>query len=109
MLVLTFKALHGLAPSYITEMLQPYKPSRSLRYACNRLLTVPSAKLKKYGCSSFSLAAPTIWNSLPEPIRNHHDISKFKTSITGQQQQQQHQKLYLHDHKGITVLQKLLV
>ena len=24
-------------------------------------------------------------------------------------QQQQHQKLYLHDHKGITVLQKLLV
>ena len=23
-------------------------------------------------------------------------------------QQQQHQKLYLHDHKGITVLQKLL-
>ena len=25
------------------------------------------------------------------------------------QQQQQHQKLYLHDHKGITVLQKLLI
>ena len=25
------------------------------------------------------------------------------------QQQQQHQMLYLHDHKGITVLQKLLV
>ena len=24
-------------------------------------------------------------------------------------QQQQHQMLYLHDHKGITVLQKLLV
>ena len=29
--LLTFKALHGLAPSYITEMLQPYKQSRSLR------------------------------------------------------------------------------
>ena len=28
---------------------------------------------------------------------------------TQQQQQQQHQKLYLHDHKGITVLQKLLI
>ena len=27
----------------------------------------------------FSSAAPTIWNSLPEPIRNHVDISKFKT------------------------------
>ena len=46
--------MHGLAPSYITEMLQPYKPSRSLRSSSKRLLTVPSAKLKKYGCRSFS-------------------------------------------------------
>ena len=30
---------------------------------------------------SFSFAAPTIWDSLPEPIRNHDGISKFKTSI----------------------------
>ena len=80
-LPLTFKTLHGLAPSYITEMLQPYRSSRSLRSASKRLLTIPSAKLKKYGYRSSSFAAPTIWNSLPEPIRNHDDISKFKTSI----------------------------
>ena len=80
-LLLTFKALHRLAPPHITEMLQPYKPSRSLRSSSKRLLTIPSAKLKKYGCRSFSSAAPTIWNSLPEPIRNHDDISKFKTYI----------------------------
>ena len=80
-LLLTFKALHGLAPSYITEMLQPYRWSRSLRSASKRLLTIPSAKLKKYGCRSSSFAAPTICNSMPEPIRNHDDISKFKTSI----------------------------
>ena len=42
-------------------------------------MTIPSAKLKKYGCRSFSFAAPTIWNS--EAISNHDDISKFKTSI----------------------------
>ena len=29
--------------------------------------------------------------------------------LTGIGLQQQHQKLYLHDHKGITVLQKLLL
>ena len=29
--------------------------------------------------------------------------------VQQQQQQQQQQMLYLHDHKGITVLQKLLV
>ena len=36
---------------------------------------------------------------------------RFRTkSVKHKQiQQQQHQKLYLHDHKGITVLQKLLV
>ena len=45
-LLLTFKALHGLAPSYITEILQPYRSSRSLRSASKRLLTIPSAKLK---------------------------------------------------------------
>ena len=59
-LLLTVKALHGLAPSYITEMLQRYRPSRSLRYASMRLLTIPSAKLKKYGCRSCSFAALTI-------------------------------------------------
>ena len=78
MLLLIFKALHGLAPSYITEMLQPYKPSGSLRSSSKRLLTVPSAKLKKYGCRSFSFATPTIWNSLPEQIRIHDDISNLK-------------------------------
>ena len=80
MLLLTFKALHGLASSYITEILQPYKPSRSLQSSC-RLLTIPSEKLKKYNFRSFSSAVPTIWNSLPEPIRNHNEISKFKTSV----------------------------
>ena len=40
-----------------------------------------AARLVTYGCRSFSSAAPTIWNSLPEPIRNHDDISKFKTYI----------------------------
>ena len=49
-LLVTFKALHGLAPSYITEMLQPYRPSRSLRSASKKLLIVPSAKLRGYGC-----------------------------------------------------------
>ena len=54
-LLLTFKVLHGLPPSYITEMLQPCKPSRGLRLSSKRLLIVPSEKLKKYGRRSFSL------------------------------------------------------
>ena len=62
-------------------MLPTNKSSRSLRSSSKRLPAITSAKLKKYGCRSFSFAAPTVWNSLPEPIRNHDNISKFKTSI----------------------------
>ena len=36
-------------------------------------------------------------------------VFKFGFSRIQPQQQQHHQKLYLHGHKGITVLQKLLV
>ena len=50
-----------------------------IKYKISKAL--PSAILKKYGCRSFSFSAPTIWNSLSEPIRNHDEISKFKTSV----------------------------
>ena len=36
-------------------------------------------------------------------------VKKTNKQTINKQQQQQHQMLYLHDHKGITVLQKLLV
>ena len=80
-LLLTFKALHGLAPFYITEILQPYRPSRSLRSASKRLLIVPSGKLRGHGCRSFSLAAPKLWNSLPEPVHHHDDLPNFKIAL----------------------------
>ena len=38
-LLWTFKVLQGSAPSYITEMLPPNKPSRSLRSSSKRVLT----------------------------------------------------------------------
>ena len=63
-----------------TEMLQPYRPPRSLRSASKKLLTVPSAKLNGYGCQSFSFAAPKLWNSLPETVHNHDDLETFKTA-----------------------------
>ena len=74
-------ALRGLATSYVTEMLQLYRPSRSLRSVSKKLLMVPIAKLKGYGCWSFSLiAVPKLWNSLPEPAR-HHDCYSFSIYV----------------------------
>jgi hypothetical protein len=39
-----FKALHGLAPVYLTELVKPYVPSRSLRSQSASLLQVPTIR-----------------------------------------------------------------
>ena len=44
-LVLTFRALHGQAPEYLTDLLEPYVPSRTLRSADQGLLVIPRTRL----------------------------------------------------------------
>ena len=63
-LVLVFKAYHGIAPLYITDMITKYEPTRSLRSSSKRLLVVPQCNLKTYGRSSFSVNGPMLWNSV---------------------------------------------
>ena len=67
-LFLTYKALNGQAPIYITELLEPYVPTRNLRSSSKNLLKVPSVKLVSYGHRCFSFVVPTLWNSLPNNI-----------------------------------------
>ena len=69
-LLLTFKALHGLSPIYIKELISVYKPNRNLRSSSQVLLSAQSFNLKSYGHRSFSVAAPELWNSLPISLRN---------------------------------------
>ncbi len=57
-LLITFKFLQGLAPSYIAELLTTYEPSRSLRSLGRSLLVVPKRKLKSKGGQAFSTRAP---------------------------------------------------
>ena len=66
--VLTYKALHGLAPSYLSEMLVPVAVSSALRWsrsADRGDLTVPRGKNTSYSDRSFAIAAPMLWNSFP--------------------------------------------
>ena len=65
-LLFVFKALNGLAPPYLTELLLPYMPSRP---ADQLLLMVPKARLKLRGDRTFSVAAPRLWNELPLHVR----------------------------------------
>ena len=59
-LLLTFKALNGQAPSYITELLKPYVPTRNLRSSSKNLLKVPPVKLVSYGHRCFSCSTDSM-------------------------------------------------
>ena len=79
--LVTFKALHDVAPSYITELIRPYKPGRTLRSSSHNLLAVPRFNLKTYGGRSFTIAAPTIRNSLPLELRTYVSLSTFSLNL----------------------------
>ena len=80
-LLITYKALNNLAPSYICDLLTSYTPSRQLRSSSKHLLVSPSYNLKTYGARSFSVAAPSLWNALPCEIRNAPSVSFFKSRL----------------------------
>ena len=82
-LLITFKALNGLAPEYISELLTVKPPSRyNLRNNGDLLLKRPNIKtLKTLGDRAFSVAAPCLWNSLPTAIRQSPSVPIFKTHL----------------------------
>ena len=57
-LLLVFKSLNILVPSYISDLLTPYIPSRSLRSSNQSLRVVPRSSQKSYGDRAFAMAAP---------------------------------------------------
>ena len=79
LLLLTYKALHALAPQYLSDLLENYTPARTLRSSDLGLLTVPRAK--KLGDRAFSVAAPTLWNALPLGIRQAQTLASFKSAL----------------------------
>ncbi|XP_059904412.1 uncharacterized protein LOC132454883 [Gadus macrocephalus] len=80
-LLLTYKALHNLAPSYLCDLLQEYTPSRSLRSTSAGLLCIPTSRLTTMGARSFSCSAPRLWNSLPPHIKQSDTITTFKSQL----------------------------
>ena len=68
--LLTYKALCGLAPAYLRELLVPYTPASTLRSTENTRLTPPRYWLENFGKISFAAVAPALWNNLP--LNNPH-------------------------------------
>ena len=87
--LLTFKALHGLAPQYLQSLISIKTSCYNLRGSNTLLLAMPSVKSKAtLGDRTFAVAAPSLWNSLPSKLRSITCVNSFKA----------HLKTYLFGH-----------
>ena len=80
-LLLTYKALNGLAPDYIKDLLKYNDSRRTRRSLNNRLLDEPRRNLKAYGERAFSVSAPRLWNKLPLQIGLSSSEAVFKANL----------------------------
>ncbi len=81
LLILVYKVLHNLAPSYLTDLILVHKPQRNLRSSNRMILVVPRSRLKLCGDRTFSVVAPKLWNSLPLRLRLLPTLGSFKRNL----------------------------
>ena len=72
LLVLVYQAVRHIGP---------YAPTRSLRSAAHRSLTIPRYNLERYGRRAFSVTGPSLWNNLPFTIREAGTLTTFKSML----------------------------
>ena len=77
--LLTFKILKSKQPAYLHSFLQP-APLSNRRSSNKNLLIVPFIKSER-GRRAFSFAAPTIWNSLPQGLRDCDSEYTFRKKL----------------------------
>ena len=77
-LILTYKALHGLAPDYLRELLRDSWNLRSSHVVTLRTAALPKTK---YGQRAFINLAPALWNGLPSEIRASETLAVFKNKL----------------------------
>lgn len=81
-ILLVFKSLNNLAPSYLSDLLTLSIPSHSLRSSKQSLLVVPRSIQKSYGDRAFAVAAPQLKNALPIHIRQPgFSLAAFKKCL----------------------------
>ena len=70
-LLLTYKAMNGMAPKYIVDLLERFTPKSQLRSSSNNinLLVIQKSNLKSFRDTPFRVAAPRLWNVLPNRTR----------------------------------------
>ena len=81
MLLLAYECFYNFAPSYLVELLKRYTPVRNLRSSKKKMFVIPPVQTRSYGERSFTYTASTLWNNLPEHLKNIDSIDKFKIAL----------------------------
>ena len=81
--LLVFKALRGLSPNYIRDMIQLKKTGRykTRSQSGPPKLVVPAVKCVTFGGRAFPSMAPKLWNNLPKNLRALDNIDDFKSKL----------------------------
>ena len=78
--LLTHKVRATATPAYLSDLIQTRVPIRTLRSSDAPLLAVPRTRTE-LARRAFSVAAPSIWNSLPADIRLCESVPLFNIII----------------------------
>ena len=83
LLVINFNTICGCSPAYLNQIINLSKWNHyNLRSAMStNLLQQPRSRSKYYGDRTFSIAAPRLWNLIPDYIRQSASIDIFKKCI----------------------------
>jgi len=82
---LTYRALHGSAPSYLASSFtcvadMPHR--RRLRSASTEQLDVPTCRRSTVGGRAFPVAGAKVWNGLPSDVTSVSSLSVFKNRLS---------------------------
>lgn len=79
-LLLVFKSIFGLAPVYLSNLINEYTAVRNLRSNSKDLLIVPTTRTV-YGERRFGVCGPKLWNALPGNVQGADSKDHFKTLL----------------------------
>ena len=79
--IMMYKIVHGLAPSYLTDMFTEQKGSKIYDLRESKLsLEIPPARTSLFR-NCFAFTGALTWNALPEHIKEQSSVSAFKRKI----------------------------
>ena len=77
---IVYQALSSTQPAYLNSMLTPARNSRQLRSTSSNPLYITRVKTKA-GTRAFSVAVPTVYNSLPASVKSEGNIVTFRRRL----------------------------